>query len=224
MVPFNNQIQIEKQRIYNSIGYDDDYHPSARIASVVDDYIENYHDLLSPSYTYKIRDIESIDGKRIDLGDSIVLESKIIATLLERCRKVAVFACTIGSYLEDLVAHLAENGLIVQATVLDAIGSGTAEKLAASAEDRIRAIAAVDGMVISWRFSPGYCDWKLSQQRMVFGALGEDTAGIQLTKSMLMLPRKSVSGIIGIGLPGKDIEQYNPCRTCRKKDCPGRRR
>jgi hypothetical protein len=41
---------------------------------------------------------------------------------------------------------------------------------------------------------------------------------------MLMLPRKSISGVIGIGLPGHGIEEYNPCITCRKKDCPGRRR
>lgn len=224
MLNLNNEIEIDKQRIFNRIGYDDNYEPSARITALVDDYIDNYHDLLSASYSYKIRNIVSVDGNCIDLGDSIVLKSRILAGLLEKCHRVTVFACTIGNYLEDLVAHLSDNGLIVQATVLDAIGSGTAEKLAATVEDKVRAKAADEGMVISRRFSPGYCDWKVSQQRMLFRALGEDTAGVKLNKNMLMLPQKSVSGIIGIGLPGREIEQYNPCLTCSKKDCPGRRR
>jgi len=224
MPALNNEIDIDKQRILNRIGYSDDYEPSARINSLVDDYIENYHDLIAPSYSYRIRNIDSVDGNRIDIGNSIILKSKKLANLLERCEMVAVFALTIGNYLEDLVAYLAENGLVLQATVLDAIGSGTAEKLAIQIEGKIRIKAGIAGMVTSWRFSPGYCDWAVSQQEMIFRALEGDTAGVRLTDSMLMIPRKSVSGIIGIGLPGNEIENYNPCNTCLKKDCPGRRR
>ena len=224
MITLNNQIYIDKQKLLSRIGYGDDYEPSARIASLVDDYIENYHDLLSPAYSYTIRNIESVDGNCVTIGDSIVLESKVISRLLERCERVAVFALTIGNYLEDLVAYLAENGLILQATVLDAVGSGTAEKLAIQVEGKIRINAGIEGLVTSRRFSPGYCDWEVSQQELVFRALDGDMAGIRLTESMLMIPRKSVSGIIGIGRPGNDIENYNPCSTCLKKDCPGRRR
>ena len=129
-----------------------------------------------------------------------------------------------ASRLEEMVDYLSENGLVLQATVLDAIGSGTTEKLAANVEDSVRMVAQADGMVISRRFSPGYCDWNVSQQSMVFQALNRDSCGIHLTESMLMIPRKSVSGIIGIGLPGKGVEEFNPCQTCTKMDCPGRRR
>lgn len=224
MPAMNNEIDIDKQGILSRIGYREDYEPSARINSLVDDYIENYHDFIAPSYSYTTRNIESVEGNRIDIGDAIVLESRKLARLLERCNMVAVFALTIGNYLEDLVAYLAENGLILQATVLDAIGSGTAEKLAAQVEDDIRIKAGAEGMVISRRFSPGYCDWEVSQQELVFRALGNNVSGITLNESMLMIPRKSVSGIIGIGLPGNGITEYNPCTTCGQRDCPGRRR
>ncbi|MFH1646453.1 MAG: vitamin B12 dependent-methionine synthase activation domain-containing protein [Chloroflexota bacterium] len=210
--------------MFTRIGYADDCVPSARIASLVDDYVENYHDLLVTSYSHVIRDIESVDGDRIDIGDGIVLESEVVARLLQRCEQVAVFALTIGSHLEELVAHLAENGLVLQATVLDAIGSGAAESLANEFSESTAKIAATAGLVTSRRFSPGYCDWDVSQQEMVFRALDGDTPGITLTDSMLMTPRKSVSGIIGIGQPGRGIESYNPCGPCLKKDCPGRRR
>jgi hypothetical protein len=223
MVPANNQINIEKQKILSTIGYSDDYQPSARINSLVNDYIENYQDLLSPAYSYMFCNIESVKGNCVDLGDSIILKSKIIAKLSERCHKMAVFALTLGSHLEDMVAHLAEHGLVLQATVLDAIGSGATEKLAVHLEEKIKRIVNAGGLITSQRFSPGYCDWEVGQQEMIFKAMNGDTAGIRLTESLLMMPRKSISGIIGIGLPGNGIENYNPCNTCKKKDCPGRR-
>ncbi len=37
-----------------------------------------------------------------------------------------------------------------------------------------------------------------------------------------MIPRKSISGIIGIGSNG-NVQDYNPCKTCEKHDCLGRR-
>ena len=77
MISVYDQLQISKQKIYNSIGYHDEYEPSARIMSLVDDYISNYHDFLSPAYSYAVRDVESIEGSRIIISDSIILKSKI---------------------------------------------------------------------------------------------------------------------------------------------------
>jgi hypothetical protein len=224
MLVLDNQIEIEKQQVLNRIGYDDEGEPSNRIDSLVNDYIENYHDLIAPSYSYTFCDIKWVNENGVGLDNSIVLKSKVIATLLSRCEIAAFFVLTIGSYLEDMVAHLAEERLVLQATVLDAIGSGTAEKLANQVEDKIKKIANAGNLITSRRFSPGYCDWKVNQQEMVFRALNNDTGGVILTDSQLMMPRKSVSGIIGIGLPGRDIEDYNPCITCKKKECPGRRK
>ena len=221
MLALTNPIDIDKQQVLSRIGYADDYQPSARIMSLVNDYIENYHDLLAPSYSYTIKDVVSVGGSIVTIEDSIQFNSKVIARLLETCEKVAVFALTIGNHLEELVAYLAENGLVLQATVLDAVGSGAIEQLAVYLEDRIRKLVSQDGLRTSRRFSPGYCDWAISQQKMVFQSLGDDIAGVVLTKRSLMIPQKSISGIIG--LAKGDIEDYNPCRTCRKKECPGRR-
>jgi hypothetical protein len=223
MLAMSDQLEIDKQQVLSTIGYGDEYQPSARIISIVNDYIDNYHDMIAPSYSHTIKDIVSVRGARVTIKDSIIFKSKVIARLLERCEKVAIFALTIGNHLEELVSYLAENGLVLQATVLDAIGSGAAEKVAAFVEGTIKDAAGIRGMEISRRFSPGYCDWEVSQQKMVFQAMQGDSAGIRLNKSCLMVPQKSISGIIGIGWPGNNIENYNPCTTCDKQDCPGRR-
>ncbi|MCL0092756.1 hypothetical protein M1N92_03730, partial [Dehalococcoidia bacterium] len=136
---------------------------------------------------------------------------------------VAVFLVTIGKHLEEMVYQLAEDRLILQAAALDAIGSDAAERVAGFVQGRIREMACTQGLVTSRCFSPGYCDWDIGQQKTVFRAVGKDSTGIGLTEGYLMIPRKSISGIIGIGLSNDNVEHYNPCKTCDKYDCQGRR-
>ncbi|MFC2006258.1 vitamin B12 dependent-methionine synthase activation domain-containing protein [Chloroflexota bacterium] len=221
MVTVSNRFDINRQRVFCDIGYDTDCKPSARMASLVNDYAENVHDFIEPLYSYVIRDIESVKGDRVVIEGPVTFQSEVIAHLMERAKKVVVFTLTIGSHLEELVAHLARTGLVLQAAVLDAIGSDAAEKLADFVENVIGELAHAQGLTISRRFSPGYCDWDVSQQKMIFHAMKGDCAGVNLTGGCLMLPRKSISGIIGIGT--SSVEDYNPCKTCDKHDCVGRR-
>jgi len=221
MVIVSKPINIESRQVLQDMGYHADVKPPAGITSLVDDYIENVYQLVEPTYSYVIRDIELVYGSGVVIEGWITFGSEVVARLLERCEKVVVFVVTIGNYLEEMVGQLAEDGMILQATVLDAIGSAAVENLASFMQDRIRAIALAEGLYTSRRFSPGYCDWDVAQQRMVFQVMNWDTAGVSLTEGCLMLPRKSLSGIIGLGPPG--VENYDPCHTCDTHDCPGRR-
>jgi hypothetical protein len=216
-------IEIDKNQLCQYIGYNDNHNLSARISSLIDDYAEHAHYLINPLYSYIIKDVEWARGSISLIEDSIIFKSQVIAQLLENCSQVAIFLVTVGKYLEETTAQLAKDGLILQATVLDAIGSGAVEKVADFIQDRIKEIAEAQGLVTSRRFSPGYCDWNIGQQRMLFHALTGNTLGIHLTGECLMVPQKSISGIIGIGPSIDNVENYNPCKTCTKQDCQGRR-
>lgn len=216
-------VKIDKRRVCRRIGYSAGHKPPARISSLMDEYIENIHHLIAPHYSYVIRDVEWIQESRVFIEGSIIFESKVIARLLEQCQKVALFLMTIGRHLEETACRLAEDGLVLQSAVLDAIGSNAAEKIAGSIQDQIKRVAGEHGFVISPRFSPGYCDWDIRQQQMIFWAVDGDPLGIHLTETCLMIPRKSISGIIGIGTPGSDVSNYNPCRRCHKHNCTSRR-
>lgn len=198
--------------------------PPRRVASLVGDYLENYHELIAPSWTSVERRITSIDGHRVDLGDGIMLTSPLLSRMLARGERVVIFAVTIGGFLDEVIAQLSVNGDILQASVLDAVGSSAVEKLVQIVETRVREQAAKDGLTAGRRVSPGYCDWEVAQQSELFKALGEDTAGIELSASGCMTPRKSLSSIIGLGRPGNGIETFYPCGACPSQECPGRRR
>jgi len=214
-------IEIDRQRVVHTIGYGTQHKPSARVESLIDKHIEAAYQFIEPSYSYAVKNIDDVRRSCVFVEDSIVFESRVIAQLLKQCERVAVFLVTIGNGLEEKVCQLAEEGLVLEASVLDAIGSSAAENVAEFVQDRVVEMAHAQNLCTSRRFSPGYCDWALRQQKMVFKAINDNSTGVRLTKECLMIPRKSISGIIGIG--PTDMKNYNPCNTCKKRNCLGRR-
>lgn len=63
-------------------------------------------------------------------------------------------------------------------------------------------------------------DWPLNAQVPLFGLLGDvrSAIGVYLTESLLMMPRKSVSGI---EFPTES--NFASCQLCPRERCPGRR-
>jgi hypothetical protein len=71
--------------------------------------------------------------------------------------------------------------------------------------------------------NPGSGDvsvWPIEQQKLLFAFLGnvEESIGVALTDSCLMVPNKSVSGIL---YPSQD--GFQSCQLCRQERCPERR-
>jgi len=216
-------INIDVQHVLRDVGYDADCEPPARATVLAHDYAENVKQLINPAYSYIIKDVDFVINSSVFIEGGIVFQSQVISELLKKCEKVAVFALTIDGYLEETVAQLAEDGLIVQARVLDAIGSHAVEQVADHLQDLIKQRVCTRGLHISRRYSPGYCDWEVGQQQMLFRAMNGSIGSIKLTDENLMVPRKSISGIIGIGTCESEIENYNPCVSCQQENCPGRR-
>ena len=74
-----------------------------------------------------------------------------------------------------------------------------AEQAADAAEAELRQWAAKEGKYLTGRFSPGYGDWDIAIQPLVANAL--DTvrrAGLCVTDTNLMTPRKSVTAVLGL--------------------------
>jgi hypothetical protein len=217
------KIKIDMDKVCGILGYRGKFTLTPRISSIIKGYIENTHDLIEPSYSYVIRDVERVRRSCVFVGGSILFESSVISKLLVNCNKVAIFVATIGNRLEEMVLKLSIDGRVLQSAVLDAIGSVATDNLADVVQSEIAEIVGKQGLVISPRFSPGYCDWTIRQQNAVFSAVDTKHAGVNLTEGYLMVPQKSISGIIGIGNNAELVKRFNPCKTCKKPDCIGRR-
>jgi len=71
------------------------------------------------------------------------------------------------------------------------------------------------------RMSPGsLTDWPIEEQRLLFSLLGnvEASIGVKLSRSLVMIPQKSISGIY---FP-TEVSFYS-CQLCPRKRCPSRK-
>ena len=216
-------VDIDREQVLRDIGYEDTSRVPARMLTLLDDALDRADALIDPSYGCVVRDVEFAQGRDSCLQGPVLFESGVVARLLQHCDRAALFCLTIGERLEEAVSVLADEGLAVQARTLDAVGSSAAEAMADMVQGDLEGLAAAQGYCVSRRFSPGYCDWAVEQQETLFDALGDCSTEVHLTDSCLMLPRKSVSGLVGMGTSRGQVAEYNPCRTCGRADCVGRR-
>ena len=141
----------------------------------------------------------------------------IILRQLRHSEAYALFVCTSGTSFEDYQQRLKEEGDMVRVFIADALGSVIAEKTADVMEQHLQENIDKLGWHHTNRFSPGYCGWHVSEQQLLFPLFQGNTCGVQLTDSSLMLPIKSVSGIIGLG---KEVRKLDyTCGLCDFKQC-----
>ena len=131
--------------------------------------------------------------------------------------------CTIGPALEEKVKKLMSTGQEPEGYILDAVGSVAAEAAADVVNARICHWAEAQGLQATPRFSPGYGDWSLEDQREIFDLLPADRIGMSLNQSCMMIPRKSVSFAVTFTDRGQEPPSGNPCERCGLKNCPFRR-
>ncbi len=145
----------------------------------------------------------------------------VIMRQLRGAEAYALFVCTAGEEYEAYQQRLKREGDLVRVFIADALGSVVAEKCADRMEDALQRSIDKLGWHHTNRFSPGYCGWHVSQQQLLFPLFNGHTCGITLTASSLMVPIKSVSGIIGLG---RDVRRLDyTCGLCDLKQCYKRR-
>jgi hypothetical protein len=142
---------------------------------------------------------------------------KIVSASLKKSSHLAVFVATTGNEVEKLSKELILEGHFLEGVIVDILGSEIAEESARQIYEIIREEMAQKGFYITNRYSPGYCNWPVSDQQHLFSLLGKDTCGVQLTESSLMLPIKSVSGIVGVGKKVKFQDYF--CDKCKIGSC-----
>lgn len=177
---------------------------------------------VNPRLSYTVREIASTEGGRVMLSDGMILKSPKLARTVRGCSRLICFIATIGPGIENAEQSLSQQYRLTDGYALDTIGSTMVEDVVETFQDMMREKAHMTGEGVTLRFSPGYCDWPVTEQKKLFALVDTGRIGVTLTSSLLMAPRKSVSGVFGIGTDIHSIS-YNPCAHCHRRDCPARR-
>lgn len=198
---------------------------SSSVSKRIDEWSGRIHGLIEPHLSYLVRQIERIDASTVTVNDVSFTSSRISRALRE-CTDAVCFIATIDEGIEREVKKLMLAGKLSEAYILDSMGSVAVEGMVAKFHERMEENYRGTGRSVTIRFSPGYCDWHISEQKQLFSLFDTDEVPVTLHRdSWLMGPRKSVSGIFGI-LPydnGGIAASYNPCTECAKAACIARR-
>lgn len=114
------------------------------------------------------------------------------------CDGCILLGCTLGAGV-DTASRVACAKDMAYAVVLDAIASVLAEEMAEQAEQILRRQVQEKGRFLTGRFSPGYGDWPIAVQNELIRLLDAPRKiGLCATPSHLMVPRKSITAILGV--------------------------
>lgn len=147
--------------------------------------------------------------------ENTVFKSRVLRANLERAEKCFPYVLTVGGELE---ARAAAAGDLLHQYDLESIADMTLSQAGHRLDERIRRRFGFDQLAA---MNPGSLeDWPITEQRPLFSLLDAraETIGVRLGESLLMIPRKSVSGIL---FPTK--ESFSSCELCPRERCHGRR-
>jgi hypothetical protein len=170
--------------------------------------------LISAKAVYKVCYIEEKLEHTVII-DKIRLSSRILRKNLEKVGRLFPYVITIGTRLEQKADASTD---LLEKYYLDKIGNIALSEARNHLEEHLCSRFALDGLSY---MSPGSLeDWPIEEQRPLFSILkgAEVSIGVNLTESLLMIPKKSVSGIY---FPTEVT--FHSCQLCPRQNCEGRK-
>jgi hypothetical protein len=161
--------------------------------------------------------LESLSSEKIGIQGITFDTGKIVHKMLQNSENYAFFLVSAGPGPENLVRSLLQQGDYLEGYILDLVASNIVDLAADQVQDQVKSLAERQGLRITNRYSPGYCDWNVEEQQKLFSLFPVACCGISLSESSLMSPMKSISGIIGAGAKVK-FRDYT-CEICPMPEC-----
>jgi len=213
---------LDKSTIEKFMGYEG---PSPEpIPELIEEVLSNVEKYCDIKGGYRMFETVTRDKRNhlLSIEDITFNIKPIISNLIRKAEKAALFVCTAGPGVGKWSKELMSSGDLMMGYVVDVVGSEIVEKAMDKIQDNLEQDMKAIGLGITDRYSPGYCDWQVIEQQKLFSFFPENYCGIQLSKTSLMHPIKSVSGIIGIG--EKAEKKGYTCDFCKVKDCVYRKK
>ncbi|OEG69430.1 hypothetical protein ATZ36_09615 [Candidatus Endomicrobiellum trichonymphae] len=173
-----------------------------KTAGMIKEILSLAQKLIKPKAVVAFENIMTISGDKtsneISFENGYKIKSENVAELLKNCFKVYGIGITVGGALELRRDEFLKKKETFNALISDAAGSVAAEETINLANAQIKAYEEKNGNMLTRRYSPGYGDWILEDNRHFLNWIGAEYIGIKLNEFCQMKPEKSVSALIGV--------------------------
>lgn len=213
---------VNRREIYRYLGYRGST-PDAAVAEAVESCLEELRQAVTPRFVFRRFEIERIEESLIRGQEQAQLlqiagmkiRSRSLSVNLRGCDSVYLMAATLGIGPDRLIARASVNRMS-RAVIYQAAAAAMIETWSDEVNSRIIQEAAKEGLFCRPRFSPGYGDFSLSYQSDFARILRiQKEIGVSLTESMLMMPSKSVTAVIGLSRRDEKCVLHG-CEVCSK--------
>lgn len=210
--------EIDKKEVLRYLGYGRNQ-ADASVMDKIDAVSRKMADSLSCRACYEKYPITLDRTGKLCFGTVSTISESLKKNLAD-CSEVIVFAATVGIEADRIIS---KNSALspTDAVISQAVGATFIEMWCDILCERFA--EKENGKFLRPRFSPGYGDFPLDEQKEIFKMLDlPRKIGITLTDSLLMVPSKSVTAVIGLGTKNLSCSK-NGCEVCENKDCQYRR-
>jgi hypothetical protein len=188
---------------------------SARAGSEsLDELVALAQGLIHPRGVYDVAFVGAKGERTVEVA-GVTFQSSLLRDNLDGANKVFPYIITVGPELEQNAGAV---GDLLKQYYLEEMANIALEQAAGWLA---RHLEARYGVISLSNLSPGsLADWPITEQAKLFSIFGDTKrlVGVRLNDSMLMVPRKSISGIF---FPSE--EGFVACQLCDRENCPGRK-
>lgn len=189
-------VDLPRPLVLLRLGYRSATQVPAKTSRLLDEVLEAARPRIAPRAVCAAFGVERDPEGAVRIG-RLVTTSRSLGERLEGCATAVLFAATIGPEIEEWVRSLDADGEITKALLADAVGSAAAIALGTAFEAAVVREFRDLGLLPTKRYAPGYGDFELECQAPLVAMVEAHRIGIALTEDHLMLPGKSISGVVG---------------------------
>ena len=222
-------MNVDKREIYRYLGYQGRV-PDENVLREVDRCLEELREAVTPRFVYRQYPIERFFTDKIERpfldekpGTELLsiagmkIQSRSLCRNLRDCKSAYLMAATLGIGPDRLIAR-ASVAKMSRAVILQAAAAAMIEAWCDEVNQKIIKEAEDQGLYCRPRFSPGYGDFSLEYQKDFAQILRiQKEIGVSLTQSLLMMPSKSVTAVIGLSPVKKECALHG-CEVCSKAE------
>lgn len=171
--------------------------------------------LVRPVLIWREVEILGAGERELLLEGGQKLTSRLLAEVAGTAEKLIFFAMTIGSTLDDREDNYIKSGKTLEAFALDAAGTAYTVKSSMSAVNKIEEHCRRAVLQTTFPMGPGHSYWpSMEDLPTIFHFLRPGQIGLRLTDSNLMMPRKSIAMVMGVGRGLPDYQGKTHCDFC----------
>ena len=213
-------IQPEREVVFKEFGIPKNNSVSEKIQQLYSEAIKVFRETSKPIVIYS--EISKEEFEKILKGEGNNSAETPVEQIFPKADNLILFALTMGKEVSKKIETLFKENDFALGSMLDNIASLAADK----AVKKLEELAAKNTKnhqenIFNLAYSPGYCGWHISGQKKLFEYLHPEKIGITLNDSFLMIPLKSVSGVMIIGK--REIHKFENnfsfCSLCKTKNC-----